>query len=167
MQNKPWRHRAAVLALALALASVTAWGGASRQVVVKEAVIRSKPMIFSKKLTTIGNGAWLEVLETRRAWVLVRLPDGRSGWIQQSALNADELALKAGSRPVTTAASDEELTLAGKGFNREVEREFRQRNRAIDYRWIERMEAFKPSDRELRRFLEAGELTPQGGGHVL
>jgi len=163
MQMRTWFQRAIVTAAALAVVSVSAWSADSRQVAVKEAVIRSKPMIFAKKLTTVGNGTWLEVGETRRAWVRVTLADGRSGWVQQSALTASSLELKSGSRQVETGASDEELTLAGKGFNSEVEEAFRERNRALDYRWVDRMETFAPSDEELQRFAAGGKLVPQEG----
>jgi len=153
---------AGIFLLVLLLASTMVWAAELQTVAVKQARVRTQPRIFAKKLTTLAYGDQVEVLASQRSWHQVRLADGRSGWLQQSALARDDLQLSAGDHKVGTSASDEELTLAGKGFNNEVEDEFRQRNRQLDYTWIDRMETFAPGDKELQGFLRNGELTPGG-----
>jgi len=153
---------ATTLLMVLLLTTTLAWGREQLTVAVKQASVRTQPRIFAKKMSTLAYGDQVEVLSSRRAWHQVRLADGRSGWLQQSALTREDLQLSAGAHQTGTSASNEELTLAGKGFNSEVEKEYRQRNQRLDYTWVDRMETFSPSDRELQSFLRNGGLNAGG-----
>jgi hypothetical protein len=44
-------------------------------------------------------------------------PVRKTGWLHQSALTKKTISMKAGGQDVATAASGDELALAGKGFN--------------------------------------------------
>ena len=151
------------LLLALLLAALPAWADEMLSVATREAAVRTRPGVFATKLVTLGYGDQVAVTGSRRAWYEVRLGDGRTGWMQKTTLTSEKLQLRAGDREVSTTASENELTLAGKGFNNEVEQEFRQRNRELDYTWVDRMETFSLSDRELQQFLVSGQLEPAGG----
>ncbi|PLY06944.1 MAG: hypothetical protein C0624_03925 [Desulfuromonas sp.] len=161
MYRHPRRFTSFILLLLL-LAAASAWGSELLSVAIKNAGVRAQPRIFAKKLTSLAYGDQVEVIGSQKAWYQVRLTDGRSGWLQQTALTSDDLQLSAGKRRVNTGASDEELTLAGKGFNNEVEQKFKQRNQYLDFTWVDRMETFAPSDRELQSFLRNGKLNDGG-----
>ena len=64
---------------------------------------------------------------------------------------------------VQTSASSDELALAGKGFSKQVENEFKGKNPNINYAWIDRMEKFVVSEKQSKQFLKEGELSPEGG----
>jgi hypothetical protein len=64
---------------------------------------------------------------------------------------------------VQTSASSDELALAGKGFSKQVENEFKGKNPKINYAWVDRMEKFVVSEKQIKRFLKEGELSPKGG----
>ena len=81
-----------------------------------------------------------------------------------SALSAKRIVLVAGQEEARTAASNDELALAGKGFNADVEAAFKARNKAIDFSWIDRMEAMRIAPSALQAFLRAGALSPREGG---
>jgi hypothetical protein len=82
-----------------------------------------------------------------------------------SALSEKRIVLKAGGKDAEVAASGGELALAGKGFNADVEAEFKARNRKIDFSWIDRMQAMKVPPEKITAFLQEGGLAPpQGGG---
>jgi hypothetical protein len=80
-----------------------------------------------------------------------------------SALTTKEIVLNPGSEDVEKAASSDEIALAGKGFNEQVEGEFRKKNPDIDFRRIDRMEKIVVAQNEMQRFLKRGGLAPQGG----
>ena len=71
--------------------------------------------------------------------------------------------LQAGAEDVERAATTDELALAGKGFNSQVEERYRSDHPELDFTWIDRMETFGASAEEVRRFLDEGRLRPQGG----
>ena len=58
----------------------------------------------------------------------------------------------------------DEIVLAGKGFNAQVEEQFKQQNQNLDYGWIDRMEQkLAVSQEAMRQFLNAGDLSDAGG----
>ena len=51
----------------------------------------------------------------------------------------------------------------GKGFNQQVESEFRAKNPNLDFTWVDKMETYVVSEEEMKQFLEKGGLSPEGG----
>ena len=75
-----------------------------------------------------------------------------------------KITLKSGTRKAELAASSGELALAGKGFNSDVETEFKSRNEDIDFTWVDKMEDINVSHKQMRAFLQKGGITPPKGG---
>jgi hypothetical protein len=63
-----------------------------------------------------------------------------------------------------SAASSQEVALAGKGFNSDVEAQYRKNNARIDYTWVNRMETIKVSRGQMISFLDEGKVKPSEGG---
>jgi hypothetical protein len=80
-----------------------------------------------------------------------------------SALTKRKVVLQPGKADVEEAATSDELALAGKGFNKQVEEQFSSDNPDADYAWIDWMEQIVVSPEEIRRFQEEGGLSPKGG----
>jgi uncharacterized protein YgiM (DUF1202 family) len=151
-----------ILAVALALAGLASLWAAPMSVIVKETQIRAAPSYMAKILTTAKYGERLEVLEKQNGWAKVTLPAGKGqGWVHLSALSTKRVALKAGDAAATSGASSGEVALAGKGFNKEVEAQYRDETQ-LDYTWIDRMEGYRVSPEQILAFLQAGGL-PAGG----
>lgn len=131
-------------------------------VAVKAGTLRTTPQIFAPIAATLTYADRVDVLERRGAWARVRAGSRGVGWIHASALSSKKLALKAGQGTVRSAATEDELTLAGKGFNAQVEKEFRQRNRTLDFAAIDRMEGLTVAPVEIQRFLREGHLETGG-----
>ena len=149
-----------ILLLSLAL-PVTA--ATYRQVGVKSGQLRATPTPFGKILATPGYGERVEQLESSGAWQRVRY--GKTeGWMHETLLTDRAVNLTAGQKGVAGAASSEELTLAGKGFNAQVEAAYRQGNRGLDFATIDRMERLAVSQAQMSRFLADGGVSPPGGG---
>jgi len=79
-------------------------------------------------------------------------------------LSEKRIVLKAGGRDAQVGASSGELALAGKGFNADVEAEFKARNRDIDFSWVDRMQAMKVPPERIAAFLQEGGLVSEQGG---
>jgi hypothetical protein len=102
------------------------------------------------------------VLAEQGGWTQVRSAMA-SGWIHTSALTAKALSLAAGKTDAVKDARSDELALAGKGFNREVEGQYRSKTGAAGYAWIDRMEQFNLPAAQLTEFLPQGGIIPQAG----
>lgn len=156
-------RRWAPLAL-IALLAITAWAASQMMSVqVREGQLRERPSFLGKVVTDVEYGDRMTVLSTRGGWSQVRTEKGREGWIHTSALTEKRVVLKAGDIDAETAASGEELALAGKGFNEEVEGAYRAGHPDVDYAWVDRMEKFDVSIDESVDFLADGGVEPKGG----
>jgi uncharacterized protein YgiM (DUF1202 family) len=156
-------NKRSILAVALALAGLATLAAASMSVNVKETLIRATPGYLGKILAIARYGDRLEVLEKQNGWARVALPAGKGqGWINLSALQDKRIVLKAGEAGGTSGASSGEVALAGKGFNKEVEAQYRDETQ-LDYTWIDRMEGWRVSPEQVSGFLQAGGLQTAGG----
>ena len=152
------------LALAAIAAGVLAAGAATMSVQVRTVQIRATPSFLGRVVAPMSYGDRVQVLETKNAWMNVTGPGGQSGWVHGSALTKRKIVLAAGSQDVQTGASGDELALASKGFNSDVEADFKSKNKKIDFTWVNRMEKFKVSPEQLLDFLKEGGVKPAEGG---
>jgi len=155
-------RRAGVAALLLfALTGFLAAQSKTMSVQVREAPVRSSPSFLGPIITDLNYGDRVEVLEVRSGWAHINLPSGKGqGWLHSSELTAEQIALKAGSN-VSSGASSSEVALAGKGFNEQVEQEYRSET-SLDYTWVDKMEKIAYTPQQLVDFLKAGRLEGSG-----
>lgn len=146
----------------LALAGGPAASGAIIIVQVKDGQVRATPSFLAQVVATLHDGDRVTVLNQSGGWAQVSTGRVR-GWMHPSVLTAQTLSFQAGSRNAPLAASSDELSLAGKGFNQQVESAYRTRHPNQDYTWVNRMETWDVSPGEIRDFLMDGGLSPKGG----
>jgi uncharacterized protein YgiM (DUF1202 family) len=143
-----------------AWAAASVWAAGPMYIQVKETQVREKPSFTGRILATLNYGAQVTVSEESGAWSKVSLGAPRTqGWIHSSALTSKKLALSAGQAG-TSAASSGEVALAGKGFNAQVEAQYKA-NTGLDFSWIDRMEKMVVSPEEALRFMADGGLAPK------
>jgi len=151
------------LICATALAAFAA-GKKMMSVQVNTGVVRVTPSFLGVIVTQLSYGDRVYVLEEKESWTRVGLsPNADKGWIHSSALTPKKIVMKAGTEDVEVGTSGEEIALAGKGFNEQVESEFRAENSNLDFTWIDRMEKYVVSEKRMKRFLKEGELSCEGG----
>lgn len=156
-----------IVALALAAAMVCQAAPARANILnvqVRTGKLREQPSFLGRIVGEVAYGDQIQVVREQGEWVLGRSNSSLEGWIHISALTDDEIVLAAGKGNVETAASGDELALAGKGFNSQVEAEFRAQNREIDFAWVDRMEKFIVTPEEMIGFLKVGDVVPPAGG---
>ena len=105
----------------------------------------------------------VEIQESQGAWARVSLAGGAAGWMHNSALTSQKIVLAAGRDDARVGAAGDELALAGKGFNSDVEAQFKKDHKNIDFTWVDKMEKIKISSSEMQAFLRAGGVAPKGG----
>jgi uncharacterized protein YgiM (DUF1202 family) len=147
--------------LALVLASpLMAAAAEQMSVQVQNAQLRADASFLGKLTASVPYGTRVTILQARGDWRQVQEPAGKTGWLHQSALTKKTISMKAGGQDVATTASGDELALAGKGFNSEIEADFKNKNKDVDFTWIDRMEKYKVTMEEITRFLNEGQVKP-------
>lgn len=131
---------------------------AEMSVQVREAQLRVAPSFLGKIAGTCFYGDKVLVFETKAGWHNVRAQSGQTGWIHSSALTAKKVVLKVDAATAQAAAGRDELSLAGKGFNSDVEAAFKQRHSNIDFSVIDRFEAIKITAAQMEKFLRDGNV---------
>lgn len=130
---------------------------------VRDGQVRNNPSFLGAIVATLHYGDRVSSLQTTNSWVEVALPGGKKGWMHLSALTEKEIVLNANAEQVKQSASSNELALAGKGFNKQVEEQFRKQNSHANFAGVDAMESYRVSMQEIERFLKEGGLTPKGG----
>jgi uncharacterized protein YgiM (DUF1202 family) len=135
-------------------------------VTVKETQMRATPTYLGKIVGLLKYGDRVTVLDqpdAPKGWLKVKSPDGKlQGWVNVSALTDKPVALKAGSEQVSQQASTGDVALAGKGFNADVEAQYKEQEN-LDYTWVDKMERYSAAPERIAAFIAAGGLVEQGG----
>ncbi len=153
--------------IVLSVVASTAWAARERQmsVQVREAQLRSAPGFLSRILVTVPYTERVSILEERSDWSRVRtIQGGVEGWLHNSALTSKRLTLSGDGPDAQLAVSSDEQALAGKGFNSDVEKEFKARNRNADFHIVDRMEKSEVPTDVILQFLKEGGLDAAKGG---
>lgn len=151
----------------IGLIAVSVWAAETARtmsVQVKNASLRDAPAFIGKVTATLSYGDRVETLAAQGPWTKVRTADAVIGWTHTSALTPKRIILKSGQETAQTKASGDELALAGKGFNSDIEGEFKRLHKNIDFSWIDKMEKIKIPPAEMQSFLKEGGVVPAEGG---
>jgi len=131
---------------------------------VKQGEIRETPSPLAKVLKTVDYGLRLKVLETKGSWTRVETEDGSlAGWIHSASLTKKKLSIKAGEKDADVAASAGEMAHATKGFNSDVETDFKKKNAEIDFKWVDKMQTLAVDETTMKIFIAEGKLVEGTG----
>ena len=131
---------------------------------VKKSAVRSSPSFLGKIVTQLKYGDRVAVQNVKGSWYFIDSPKGKTeGWMHSSALSVKKIVLNPGASDVEQAASSDEITLAGKGFNQQVENDFKSKNPKVDFTAINKMEKITVSQNQIQAFIKEGQLSPKGG----
>ena len=126
MTKRSW-----ILAVVVAACPLVAFAAnAALTVKIREASVRAGPKAFKPIVATVKYGDKVERLaDTKDGWVEVKTGAGAKGFLHESALTEREVAKIEGDPKGTgggrSVASSDEVALAGKGFNPQVEAQYR------------------------------------------
>jgi hypothetical protein len=143
---------AALLAIAVGMAAAT-----PLSVQVRQAKVRATPSQLGKVVATVEYGAVVQAGTLQRGWYPVTTQDGKKGYLHSSALSEKRITMSAGTTDAATGVSADEVALAGKGFNEQVEAKLRSDGK-LDFAWVDRMVAFEVDAEKIKEFRTQGHL---------
>ena len=152
-------------ALAGALAVLTVLLLAETVVVkIQTTNMRKEPKFYSQTIASLTAGSPLEKLSSQDGWFKVRTSAGVVGWIHSSAVETKKFNLLAMDKSMKTQASAGEVALAAKGFNKQVEENYKAKHGEANFAAVDRMLQLKISPSDVEAFLRKGKLGEFGGG---
>ncbi len=156
-----WIARTVGIALALAALGASA-ADKAMSVQIKTGELRESPSFLGRVVTTVAYADRVTVTAQQGAWMKASTAKGASGWIHSSALTSKKIVMQAGQQAQSAASSDE-LALAGKGFNSDVEAKFKAQNGKANFAAVDRMETIVIPPAKLAEFLRDGGVAAKGG----
>jgi uncharacterized protein YgiM (DUF1202 family) len=130
---------------------------------VKTTNLRKEPAFYAATIAALKAGETVEKVAEQDGWYKVRTGKGIEGWVHASAVSAKSFDLMALGKTTKTGASAEEVALASKGFNKQVEDAYKAKHADADFAAVDRMLRMKVNPEQLKRFLERGKLGRFGG----
>ncbi len=130
---------------------------------VKKGAVRSSPSFLGKIVAQLKYGDRVAVNNLKGSWYSIDLPqESMDGWMHSSALSVKKIVLTPGASDAGQSASSDEITLAGRGFNQQVEEDFKSKNPQVEFKWIDKMEKMTVSQKQIEAFVKEGQLSPKG-----
>ena len=147
-----------ILLCCAALVATGAWAAKEMSVQVRDGQLRNRASFLGTVTASVAYGDRVTVNQTQAGWCEVATAAGTTGWIHESALTPKRVVMGSGTEDARAGASGEEVALAGKGFSKEVEAEYKKQNKDIDYTWVDWMGKQTVPDAQLVQFLKQGDL---------
>lgn len=131
--------------------------GSQVTVRVLSAKVMAKPKFIGKAVATVSRGEHLTYQGKKSGWYQVTTSAG-SGWIHKSAVVDKKVTLSSDLSSGQVNASEEEIELAGRGFTKEVEADYRNKNAALDFSHVDRIEALAMDPEVVGNFASEGKV---------
>lgn len=125
---------------------------------IQKTAVRKEPKFYAEVLAEVKSGESVEKLEEQNGWFKIKTAGGIVGWIHSSSATPKKVRLKALDKALRTEASASEVTLAGKGFNKQVEEGYKSKNPNLNFSLVEKMLKYRLSPSEVEAFLKRGKL---------
>jgi uncharacterized protein YgiM (DUF1202 family) len=140
--------------LVCGLAAAQVAKGGTLYAATKTVTLKSSTGFFAGTRGTLKYGERVTVLQVNGKWVEVRSASNTtlSGWTTSANMSVKQVV--AGSSSTATA---QEVALAGKGFNQEVENAYKSKGN-LNYADVDKTETVTVSETDLLKFLEEGRL---------
>ncbi|KWT91060.1 hypothetical protein [Candidatus Magnetominusculus xianensis] len=126
------------------------------QVITKENAVRADCNFYSAVKAMVKYADTLEIVSTKGDWYMVKFGD-KSGCIHKTALNKTAVALAKTEGGKHTASKDE-VSLAGKGFNPQVEDAYKKKHPELDFDLVTKIEGFTVPAEKVAAFIKDGGL---------
>lgn len=148
---------------AVLMMSMTALAGTTPKevsVTAKEGNVKAKADHLSKNVEVVVYGDKLKIVSKENDWYQVTTPSGKTGWIHVSATTTKKIKLAKDAQVGDDSSGHEEVALAGKGFNKQVEQAYVSGNPDVAraYQLVNQIEAKKVTAVQLSAFIKQGQL---------
>lgn len=129
---------------------------------VRTAQVKASPSYMSQTIGNLKYGDRVSVAGEQGNWYQIAAP---AGWIPKSAATSRKVAVDSDKRYAAAGVKHDEAALAGKGFNPQVEGEYKKNNANLvgAFAEVDRVETFTASEASLKQFIASGHLNPMRG----
>lgn len=148
--------RTAIIVIVLCSLSCLPAAAETIKVTTRENAVRSDCRFFAPVKLKVSLGDQLTVKGRKGDWYLVSAK-GVNGCIHKSAVESRSFA-SSGRRASTGGASADEVSLAGKGFNPQVEAGYRKSGKGLNYAAVDEISRISVSEKSLETFVQQGGL---------
>ncbi len=131
---------------------------------VKSTSLRSSPKFYASPVVALKAGDGVEKVGGTGDWIQVKTAAGATGWIHMSALQPKKFNLLALAGGPSAQASANEVALASKGFNKQVEDSYRAKNKNVSFVWVDKMLKISIPAGQEDAFFKDGKLGDYRGG---
>lgn len=127
---------------------------------VRSSIVRTTPNYLGQAAGTLSYGQQVEVTGEQGNWYQIAQP---TGWLPKSDLTSHKVAINPDQKFSGSDRKHDEVALAGKGFNPQVEQQFRKDNPGLARAFadVDRVETFSVSEGQLKAFRTSGKLMPK------
>lgn len=124
---------------------------------VRESLLRSQPKFYAPSVVPVRYGEKLEKVGESNGWIQARA-GSQTGYLPGSAVSQDQIVLSAADLKKVSADSAE-VVMAGKGFSKEVEQQYRSEVSGVRYDLVDFVEQNgRVSSAQVRQFIKDGGL---------
>jgi hypothetical protein len=125
---------------------------------IRKAALRQQPHVWSPVSSTLSFGDSVEVIKEENSWLYVSKGSAQ-GYIHESSV--DDSPVKATGYSSATEASNQQgagVSLATKGFDADVEKQYRQSNASLRFDRVNALEKRTTAPTTLAQFMREGNL---------
>ena len=126
-------------------------------VITKENAIRTSCRFFAPVLVVVRYNDKLEVISQEGDWFMVKFKN-IEGCIHKSAVQKQTFKFTDLGLGESKSATEDEVALAGKGFNPEVEDAYKKENPELKFELVDTIEGIDIPEEKYIDFIEEGEL---------
>jgi uncharacterized protein YgiM (DUF1202 family) len=143
-----------IILFAAGFASAQAKKGGTMYVAVKTAALKASTGAFAGTTGTLEYGEKVTVIQIdgKNAEIKSTANPSITGWIAVANLSAKQIVTGTSS-----TASAKEISLAGKGFNQEVENAYKSKGK-VNYADVDKVETQSVKEADLKKFIADGRL---------
>jgi hypothetical protein len=124
-----------------------------------------RPVFYATPVGELDFGDVVHILGESDDWFEVRTASGGTGWVHSTSVTGAVLSgggVGSGSGEVTS----DEIMLAGRGFNADMEDSYSGSNPSLDFSEVDQMERIEVAPEDIYGFLVAGRLIEAEEGYI-
>lgn len=129
----------------------------AQRIQVRSVAVKSEPSYLSRTVGTLGFGETVAVKAEEGNWFRIENP---AGFIPQNVVGTSSSSVDASKRYAASGVTHDETALAGKGFNPQVEGQYKKSSASLAsaYNQVDKVERMTVSDAALSEFIASGQL---------
>ena len=129
----------------------------SKTIQVREVAVKSSPNYMSSTVGKLTFGTKVDISSTEGNWYRI---DNPAGYIPKNVVGTSKASVDASKRYAASGVSHDETALAGKGFNPQVESQYKKSSASLAaaYTQVDKVERMKVSNAALSQFIASGKL---------